>query len=75
MGIYYVVKGNANIPDEKKFFLEVVFPLDSKVGTKLMFFNSSFSVGKVLDLVADAGGIENKNNQSKSEVINKKYIK
>ena len=33
-----------------------------------MFFNSNVSVGKVLDIAADAGNIENKNNQSNSEV-------
>jgi hypothetical protein len=42
--------------------------MESKVEPKLMFFNNGFSIGKVLDLVADAGGIENRNNQANAEV-------
>ena len=42
--------------------------MDSGVQPKLMFFNSGFSIGKVLDLVADAGNIENRNNQANAEV-------
>jgi len=61
--------GSASIPEEKRFYLEAVYPIDSKVAPKLMFFNSGWTVGKVLDNVADAGGIENKNNQANTEKL------
>lgn len=37
--------------------------MDSKVPSKYMFFNEGWSVGKVLDLIAEAGNIENLNNK------------
>lgn len=42
--------------------------MDSKVQPKLMFFNDEWSVGKVLDAVADAGSIDNLNNKMGEEV-------
>ncbi len=61
-------KGNDSVPPEKRFYLEIVYPMESKVQPKLMFFNANATVGKVLDKAADAGGIENKNNQMNAEV-------
>lgn len=61
--------GNANIPPEKRFYAEVIFPLESRVQPKLMFFNSNWTIGKVLDVAADAGGIENNNNQANAEKL------
>jgi len=55
-------KGDAKIPADKRFYLEVVFPLNSGVVPKMMFFDPRWSIGKVLDLVAETGNIENKNN-------------
>jgi len=55
-------KGDAKIPADKRFYLEVVFPLNSGVAPKLMYFDPRWSIGKVLDLVAEAGNIVNKNN-------------
>jgi len=61
--------GANNIPEEKRFYLEVLFPMSSGGQPKLMFFNSSWSIGKVLDVVADAGRIENRNNQANAEKL------
>jgi len=55
-------KGDSKIPADKRFYLEVVFPLNSGVAPKLMYFDPRWSIGKVLDLVAEAGNIVNKNN-------------
>jgi len=55
--------GNEKIPLEKRYYLEVVFPMDSRVEPKLMFFDSAWSVGKVLDVVASSGSVENFNNK------------
>jgi len=62
-------KGDDRIPQERRFFLEVVYPIDSGVNPKMMFFDQNYSIGKVLDLVADAGGIENNNNKVNSEKL------
>ncbi|ELR17077.1 ZFAND1 protein [Acanthamoeba castellanii str. Neff] len=55
--------GNDKIPPEKRYYLEVVFPIDSRVEPKMMFFDRTWSVGKVLDMVASAGSVENFNNR------------
>lgn len=61
--------GDDRIPQERRFYLEVVYPVDSGVNPKMMFFDQNYSIGKVLDLVADAGGIENNNNKVNSEKL------
>jgi len=60
-------KGDDKIPADKRFYLEVIFPMGSGVEPKMMYFDPRWSVGKVLDLIADAGKIENKNHQLKDE--------
>eukprot|EP01119_Soliformovum_irregulare_P012583 TRINITY_DN3272_c0_g1_i2.p1 TRINITY_DN3272_c0_g1~~TRINITY_DN3272_c0_g1_i2.p1 ORF type:complete len:225 (-),score=48.79 TRINITY_DN3272_c0_g1_i2:258-932(-) len=64
MKIKTKAQGNANIPTEKRYYLEVIYPLDTNIAPKQMFFNSSWTIGKVLDVVADAGKIENNNNKA-----------
>jgi len=54
--------GDPKIDESKRFYLEVIFPQDSGIPSKMMFFNSSWSVGKTLDVIADAGPIQNNNN-------------
>ncbi|KAL6070574.1 AN1-type zinc finger protein 1 [Balamuthia mandrillaris] len=62
-------KGDERIPAENRYYLEVLFPMDSKVQPKMMFFNKNHVVGKVLDIIADAGRIENLNNKMGAEKL------
>jgi len=62
-------KGDTKIPPEKRFYLEVIFPIDSKQPSRYMFFNVTNSIGKVLDIIADTGGIENLNNKAGAEKL------
>eukprot|EP01111_Echinosteliopsis_oligospora_P011450 TRINITY_DN3788_c0_g1_i2.p1 TRINITY_DN3788_c0_g1~~TRINITY_DN3788_c0_g1_i2.p1 ORF type:complete len:282 (-),score=41.39 TRINITY_DN3788_c0_g1_i2:13-858(-) len=56
--------GDKNLPVENRYYLSVVFPADSKVTPKILYFDPAWTIGKVLDKVAEIGGIENKNNQT-----------
>jgi len=49
--------------------LEVIYPLDSKIEPKMMFFDRENSIGKVLDIAADAGNVKNENNKPDAPVI------
>jgi len=62
-------KGDEKIAPEKRYYLEVVYGSGNGVNAtpKLMFFDPNWSVGKVLDSIADAGNVINKNNVSKEE--------
>eukprot|EP01112_Ceratiomyxa_fruticulosa_P019655 TRINITY_DN6485_c0_g1_i1.p1 TRINITY_DN6485_c0_g1~~TRINITY_DN6485_c0_g1_i1.p1 ORF type:complete len:230 (-),score=43.52 TRINITY_DN6485_c0_g1_i1:55-744(-) len=62
-------KGDEKIPSERRFYAEVVFPLDSGVETKMMFFDSKWTVGKTLDVVATAGSITNNNHKPGAEKL------
>jgi len=62
-------KGNPKIPESKRMYLEVVYPTKSKIHPKLMFFNEEWSIGKVIDVIADAGGIINTNNKPGAEKL------
>jgi hypothetical protein len=55
--------GNSKVPADQRFYLEVIYPIDSKIEPKMMFFDRENSIGKVLDLVADAGNVKNENNK------------
>jgi len=54
--------GDGRIPQEKRFYVEIVFPVDSKVDPKMFFFDPTKRFGQVLDLVSNAGKIKNENN-------------
>jgi hypothetical protein len=60
--------GNSSIPEDKRFYLEVIYPMDSKVAPQVMFFNSSWSIGKVLDVIAEQGKIANRNHEPNQPV-------
>jgi len=64
-------KGDEKVIPEKRYYLEVVYGYGEgvKPTPKMMFFDPNWSVGKVLDYVADAGHIENKNNVSKEDKL------
>jgi len=54
-------QGQASIPADKRFYLEVVFPLNKKLPSKIMFFDERWTVGKVLDEITNEGRIDNRN--------------
>lgn len=62
-------QGDDRVPPERRFYLEVVYAVESGVAPKMMFFDSNNSIGKVLDLIADAGRIENNNNKANSKKL------
>jgi len=62
-------QGSASVPAEKRYYVEAIFPMDSGVKPKLMFFNADWTVGKVLDVIADAGNVENLNNVHGAEKL------
>lgn len=66
------MQGPNNVPLEKRFYLEVVYPIESKVDPKYFFFENTTRLGQVLDKVASAGKIENLNNQANARVGNQK---
>jgi len=62
-------KGDARIPENKRIYLEVVYPMNTSIQPKIMFFNQEWSVGKALDVIADAGGVINPNNKPGPEKL------
>jgi len=54
--------GDGRIPQEKRFYVEIVYPVDSKVDPKMFFFDPTKRFGQVLDQVSNAGKIKNENN-------------
>jgi predicted nucleic acid binding AN1-type Zn finger protein len=54
--------GQKNIPTERRFYLEVLFPMESKVQPKMMYFDSNSVFGLILDQIAETGRIKNQNN-------------
>lgn len=61
--------GQSTIPESNRFFLEVVYgPEDATVKACVMFFNSNWSVGKVLDIIAEHGSVTNRNHEPNQPV-------
>jgi len=54
--------GPSSLAPDKRFYLEVVYPLDSKVDPKWFFFDENRKLGVVLDEVASAAKLKNNNN-------------
>jgi len=54
--------GSPKVAMERRVYLEVIFPMDSKVEPKFFFFDQEARFGVVLDIVAEAGRIKNQNN-------------
>jgi hypothetical protein len=69
MSLKMNAKGDAKVPENKRFYLEVVYPMNSNIQPKMMFFNQEWSVGKALDVIADAGGVINTNNKPGPEKL------
>jgi predicted nucleic acid binding AN1-type Zn finger protein len=61
--------GSNNIPQERRYYLEVLFPMDSKIQPKMMFFDMNSVLGLILDQIADAGRIKNENNKTDAKKL------
>eukprot|EP00761_Pharyngomonas_kirbyi_P012368 gb/GECH01012395.1/.p1 GENE.gb/GECH01012395.1/~~gb/GECH01012395.1/.p1 ORF type:complete len:243 (+),score=51.31 gb/GECH01012395.1/:1-729(+) len=59
--------GQASVQHKDRVFLDVFFPLDSRVQPLHMFFNRRWVTGKVLDKIAVQGKIPNTNNRVSEE--------
>lgn len=62
-------KGPKNLAPEKRFYLEVIYPQDSKKEPTYFYFDEAKRYGVVLDTVADHAKIRNRNNVSGAEVF------
>eukprot|EP01098_Paradermamoeba_levis_P017162 TRINITY_DN968_c0_g1_i1.p2 TRINITY_DN968_c0_g1~~TRINITY_DN968_c0_g1_i1.p2 ORF type:complete len:151 (-),score=47.66 TRINITY_DN968_c0_g1_i1:112-564(-) len=62
-------EGNSGIPMESRIYFEVHFPRSSNKPTKFVFFDKKWKVGKVLDVVAEKGGIVNENHKPKTNKL------
>lgn len=54
---------------ERRLYLEVIFPMESKVQPKMMFFDSNSVFGVILDQIAETGRIKNQNNVADAKVF------
>jgi hypothetical protein len=56
--------GNKKLAEQDRIYLEVLYPVDSGIEPKWMFFDSKHPAGRALDSVAEEGKINNLNNIS-----------
>jgi len=56
--------GDQKVPADKRFYLEVLYPVAMNIQPKMFFFDQSKRFGQVLDHVAATGKIKNENNIS-----------
>lgn len=56
--------GNKKLPEQDRIYLEVMYPVDSKIEPKWMFFDAKHPAGRALDSIAEEGKINNNNNVS-----------
>ncbi|XP_070190926.1 AN1-type zinc finger protein 1-like isoform X2 [Littorina saxatilis] len=54
--------GDKGIPDTERVYFSIALPLASKLTPKALFFSKKWSVGRVVDYIADAAGLHNPNN-------------
>ena len=62
MKIKMKASGDKGLPDAEKLFMQVFLPKGSKDKTKAMFFSDKWTVGHVIDTIANACGLLNNNN-------------
>jgi len=54
--------GKSTVPLEKRFYIEVIYPLELKLESKFFFFDETQRWGVALDRIAEQGKIQNENN-------------
>ncbi|ORX76022.1 hypothetical protein BCR32DRAFT_249084 [Anaeromyces robustus] len=62
-------KGDAGVPMKCRKYFRIYYPLNSKNESENLplYFNESWTIGRILDKAADLGKITNKNNNNISE--------
>ncbi|EFC42534.1 predicted protein [Naegleria gruberi] len=53
--------GQSSIATQDRYFLDVYFPINNQIQPIHMFFSKTWSVGKVLDKIAEQGKVKNNN--------------
>lgn len=56
--------GNKKLAEQDRIYLEVLYPVNSGIEPKWMFFDSKYPAGRALDTIAEEGKINNNNNVS-----------
>jgi hypothetical protein len=56
--------GNKKVLEQDRIYLEVLYPVDSGIDPKWMFFDAKHPAGRALDSIAEEGKINNLNNQT-----------
>ncbi|ORX84004.1 hypothetical protein K493DRAFT_88108 [Basidiobolus meristosporus CBS 931.73] len=57
-------KGDNGLPQAQRFYLKCFLPIESKSPPVIMFFDKSWSLGRVLDKVTSVGKVINMNNRT-----------
>ncbi|CAD5117182.1 DgyrCDS5981 [Dimorphilus gyrociliatus] len=58
--------GNKSIPQEDRFFLNIILPESSQHSSKPFYFTKHWTIGRMIDYVASEVKLENENNKSGS---------
>eukprot|EP01127_Copromyxa_protea_P010910 TRINITY_DN2708_c0_g1_i6.p1 TRINITY_DN2708_c0_g1~~TRINITY_DN2708_c0_g1_i6.p1 ORF type:complete len:294 (-),score=28.81 TRINITY_DN2708_c0_g1_i6:27-887(-) len=61
-------QGSESVPVADRFYLEIIYPMESNLKSAFFFFENTTRLGVVLDKVA-AGKVENKNNQANARKL------
>ncbi|KAL8601079.1 hypothetical protein ACOMHN_040780 [Nucella lapillus] len=54
--------GDKGLPDTERIYFTVALPLASNLPPKALFFSKKWTVGRVIDSIADSAGLHNPNN-------------
>ncbi|KAG2375158.1 hypothetical protein C9374_010162 [Naegleria lovaniensis] len=65
--------GQSSIEQQDRYYLDVYFPLNSNIAPVHMFFSKNWSLGKVLDKIAEQGKVKN-NNSSELDVSKRLHL-
>jgi hypothetical protein len=60
-------KGQSSIEEDDRFHLDVFFPIEGNQQPIHMFFSKNWRVGKIIDIIAKEGGLENVNEIDKEK--------
>ncbi|KAF0971731.1 hypothetical protein FDP41_009954 [Naegleria fowleri] len=65
--------GQSSIEQQDRYYLDVYFPLNSNIAPVHMFFSKNWSLGKVLDKIAEQGKVKN-NNSSELDMSKRLHL-
>ncbi|XP_076449454.1 AN1-type zinc finger protein 1-like [Babylonia areolata] len=61
--------GDKGIPDTERIYFTVALPLASKLPPRALFFSKRWTVGRVIDSIADSAGLHNPNNTGAAQKL------